>query len=392
MDLRFTEEQLAFQKDVRAWIEQNLDRPFTAYVKDPAYDADALVEVRREWQRKLNDAGYLGMQWASEWGGRGATEVEEAILHAELVHADTPQVPNFLGISLLGPALIHHGNEEQRKRFIPKMLSGEEIWCQGFSEPSAGSDLAGLRTRAEPDGDDFRIHGQKVWTTFGPWSDWIFVLARTDMEDRYGGITFFLVPIDQPGVDMRGLKQITGESEFGEVFFDGALAKREHIVGQLGEGWRIAMTVLGYERGAATLRSPAEYELQLQGLVSGLGDRGDLEREDVREKLGRLVVENEVMRGNGLRTLANMAGGIAPGPESSIEKIFWSEYHQHMTDTAVELLGPQGQLAARAPNARPDVDWAYQYLWSRAGTIYSGSSEVQRNIIAKRVLRMPTAR
>lgn len=392
MDLQFTPEQQAFQQEVRGWIEKNLDRPFTEHVKDPAHDADSLVEVRRVWQRKLNDAGYLGMAWPAEWGGRGATEVEEAILHAELARADAPQVPNFLGISLLGPALIHHGSEELRRRFIPKMLNADEIWCQGFSEPSAGSDLASLRTRAEPDGDDFRIHGQKVWTTFGPWSDWIFVLARTDMGDRYGGITFFLVPIHQDGVEMRGLKQITGESEFGEVFFDGALAKREHIVGKIGEGWRIAMTVLGYERGAATLRNPAGYDGQLRGLANGLAERGDLERGDVREKLGRLVVENEVMRANGLRTLANLAAGIAPGPESSIEKIFWSEYHQRMTDAAVELLGPRGQLLARSPGARPDVDWAYEFLWSRAGTIYSGSSEVQRNIIAKRVLRMPTAR
>jgi alkylation response protein AidB-like acyl-CoA dehydrogenase len=392
MDLRFTPEQQAFQHEVRSWIAKNLDRSFTDCTKDPAHDADSLVEVRRVWQRKLNDAGYLGMAWDAEWGGRGATEVEEAILHAELARADAPQVPNFLGISLLGPALIHHGSEAQRRRFIPKMLNADEIWCQGFSEPSSGSDLASLRTRAEPDGDDFRIHGQKVWTTFGPWADWIFVLARTDMEDRYGGITFFLVPIHQDGVEMRGLKQITGASEFGEVFFDGALAKREHIVGKIGEGWRIAMTVLGYERGAATLRNPAGYDIQLAGLANGLHERGDLERGDVRQKLGQLIVENEVMRANGLRTLANLAAGIAPGPESSIEKIFWSEYHQRMTDAAVELLGPEGQLLAQSPGARPDVDWAYEFLWSRAGTIYSGSSEVQRNIIAKRVLRMPTAR
>ena len=392
MDLRFTDDQQKFQLEVRAWIAAELERPFTEEVRDHAHDADSLVEVRRRWQKKLNDAGYLGMRWATEWGGRGATEVEEAILHAELNRADAPIIPNFLGVSLLGPALIHHGSEEQRRRFIPKMLSADEIWCQGFSEPGSGSDLASLRTRAEPDGDDFRITGQKVWTTFGPWADWIFVLARTDMEDRYGGISFFLVPIEQKGVEMRPLKQVTGESEFGEVFFDGALARREHVVGNLGEGWRIAMTVLGYERGASTLASPADYERQLGGLVSALDERGSLDEPVVREKLGRLVVENEVMRANGLRTLANIAAGIAPGPESSIEKIFWSEYHQRMTDTAVELLGPQGQLEARSSLSRPEVDWAYQYLWSRAGTIYSGSSEIQRNIIAKRVLRMPTAR
>jgi alkylation response protein AidB-like acyl-CoA dehydrogenase len=272
------------------------------------------------------------------------------------------------------------------------MLTGEEIWCQGFSEPGAGSDLAGLRTRAEPEGEDFRISGQKVWTTFGPWSDWIFVLARTDMDDRHGGITFFLMPIDQPGVDMRPLKQITGESEFGEVFFDGALARGEHVVGELGEGWRIAMTVLGYERGASALAYPSDYDRQLEGLIAATRESGAVERGDVREKLGRLIVENEVMRGNGLRTIADLAAGKAPGPESSIEKIFWSEYHQRLTDTALDLLGPQGQLTARSPSSRRETDWAYQYLWSRAGTIYSGSSEIQRNIIAKRVLRLPTAR
>jgi alkylation response protein AidB-like acyl-CoA dehydrogenase len=389
MDLRFTPEQEAFRAEVRAWIAAHLARPWSQEVRDPAHDADSLVEVRRAWQKQLHAAGYLGLGWPPEWGGRGATAVEEAILQEELYRADAPQVPNFLGIALLCPALIHHGSEAQRRRFIPKVLDCSEIWCQGFSEPGAGSDLAALRTRAVPDGEDFRITGQKVWTTFGPWADWIFVLARTG-EDRHGGISFFLVPIDQPGVDMRGIRQITGETEFGEVFFDGALAKREHLVGRPGEGWRIAMTVLGYERGAASLAYPAEYDRSLEGLVAGLRGNGDLERGEVREKLGRLVVENEVMRGNGLRVLATLAEGKAPGPESSIEKIFWSEYAKRLQDTAQELLGPQAQLLARSPRARPEADWAYQYLWTRAGTIYSGSSEIQRNIIAKRVLRMPT--
>jgi alkylation response protein AidB-like acyl-CoA dehydrogenase len=392
MDLGFSEEQERFRAELREWIGRNLERPFTDEVRDPKHDADSLVELRRRWQRKLNDAGYLGMGWPAEWGGRGASAVEDAILQEELYYADAPIVPNFLGISLLGPALIHHGSEQQRRRFIPKMLSCDEIWCQGFSEPGAGSDLASLRTRAEPDGDDFRITGQKVWTTFGPWADWIFVLARTDPDDRYGGIGFFLVPIDQPGVEMRGLKQITGESEFGEVFFDGARAQRDHLVGKPGEGWRIAMTVLGYERGATALSYSAQYRRELEGLVAGLRESGALEHADVREKLGRLVVENEVMRANGLRTLASMEQGSAPGAESSIEKVFWSEYHQRLTDTALDLLGPQAQLVARSPGARPEVDWAYAFLWSRAGTIYSGSSEIQRNVIAKRVLRMPSAR
>jgi alkylation response protein AidB-like acyl-CoA dehydrogenase len=392
MDLQFTPEQEAFRAEVRSWIEANLERPWNEEVRDPAHDAKGLVEVRRRWQRKLHEAGYLAMGWPAEWGGRGAGEVEEAILQEELYRADSPQVPNFLGISLLGPALIHHGTEKQRRRFIPKMLECEEIWCQGFSEPGSGSDLASLRTRAEPDGDDYRLTGQKVWTTFGPWANWIFALARTDPEDRYGGITFFLLPLEQEGCEVRPLRQITGEAEFGEVFLDGALAKREHIVGAIGEGWRVAMTLLGYERGASALAYPAEYDRYLSGLLHGAEQAGIAGRPDVREKLGRLVVENEVLRSNGLRTLANLAAGNAPGPESSAEKIGWSEYAQRLTDAAIEILGPQAQLTARVARARPDVDWAYQYLWSRAGTIYSGSSEIQRNIIAKRVLAMPTAK
>ncbi|MDE0911654.1 MAG: acyl-CoA dehydrogenase family protein [bacterium] len=390
MDLNLSPDALKFRDELRAWLDVNLERSYTEEVLAPNADEDSLVEVRRLFQKKLNDAGYLGMGWPTEWGGRGATQVEEAILRAELAAVDAPQSPNALGIGLCAPALIHHGTEEQRNRFLPKMLSCDEIWCQGFSEPGAGSDLAGIRTKAEPDGDDYRITGQKVWTTLGPWSNWIFVLARTDMDDRHGGITFFLMPIDQPGVEMRALKQISGESEFGEVFFDNALAKREHIVGKIGEGWRIAMTVLGFERGGSTLLPSAEFGHQLDCLVDAVRTNGDLERPDVREKLGNLIVENEVLRANGMRTLANVAQDLPPGPESSIDKIFWSEFHQRMTDTAVELMGPQGLLALRSPGARTDVHWMREFLWARAGTIYSGSSEIQRNIIAKRVLQMPT--
>ncbi|NQZ95838.1 MAG: acyl-CoA dehydrogenase family protein [Myxococcales bacterium] len=392
MDLGFTAEQESFRIEVRDWLAQNLERPWRVESRDPSHDADSLVEVRRRWQSRLNDAGYLGMSWPQEWGGRGASEVEQAILQEELIRADAPGIVNGLGLGLLAPALIHHGTEEQRRRFIPKMLSAEEIWCQGFSEPGAGSDLAALRTQAEPDGADYRITGQKVWTTFGPWSDWIFVLARTDPEDRHGGISFFLVPIDQPGVEVRELKQITGHSEFGEVFFDGALAKGEHLVGKVGEGWRIAMTVLGFERGAASLAPPASYERQIDGMIAALRETGEYENPSVREKVGQLLVENEVMRANGMRTLATLASGQAPGPESSIEKIYWSEFHQRLTDTALDLLGPKAQLEAGPQGALQDVNWGYEYLWSRAGTIYSGSSEIQRNIIAKRVLHLPTAR
>ncbi|MCH2171979.1 acyl-CoA dehydrogenase family protein [Myxococcota bacterium] len=391
MDLQFTPQHEKFRSEVRGWIDANLERRWTEELRDPANGENELVEVRRSWQAKLNEAGYLGMDWPEEWGGRGATVVEKAIFLEESLRADSPPIPNFLGIGLLGPALIHHGTEDQRRRFIPKMLSGEEIWCQGFSEPAAGSDLASLRCRAEPDGEDWRITGQKVWTTFGPWADWIFVLARTDMDDRHGGISFFLVPLDQEGCDVRPLLQISGESEFGEVFFDGALAKGEHLVGKIGEGWRIAMTVLSYERGASALTDPARNDVFLADLVEGLRENGTLHLPDVREKLARLFVQNEVIRANGYRTLATLASGSAPGPESSIEKLLWSEYAQKQSETALELLGPRAHLRLRSPLARTEMDWAREFLWDRAGTIYSGSSEIQRNIISKRVLNLPTS-
>jgi len=392
MDLRFTQQHERFRVQLRSWLRRNLARPWIEELRDPLNDDDKLFEIRRAWQRKMNAAGYLGMDWPREWGGRGATAIETAIFAEETYRADTPPIPNLLGISLLGPALIHHGTEEQRRRFIPKILSAEEIWCQGFSEPDAGSDLAALRTRAKPEGTDFRITGQKVWTTFGPWADWIFVLARTDSSDRYGGITFFLVPLHQRGVEVRAIKQISGEREFGEVFFDGALAKGEHVVGQVGEGWRIALTVLSYERGATSLAYPAQYDAYLADLFAGCRENGTIEREDVREKLGRLVVENEVMRANGLRNLATLSSGRPPGPEASIEKIYWSEYAKRLADTALDLLGPQAQLKVRSAEARKEMDWAREALWCRAGTIYAGSSEIQRNIISKRVLKLPEAR
>jgi len=389
MDLQLTDQHLKFRDELRSWLTNNLHRPWREELRDPGATEDSLVAVRRDWQRKLYGAGYLGMDWPAEWGGRGATEVEKAILEAELAEADAPQIPNFLGIGLLGPALIHHGTEAQRRRFIPPMLAADEIWCQGFSEPGAGSDLASLRTSATLEGDHFVLNGQKIWTTFGPWADWIFVLARTDSKDRHGGISFILCKLDTPGITVRSLRQITGESEFGEVFFEDARVPRENLVGQIGEGWRIAMTVLAYERGAVSLAYAARFGRDIALLAATcreLGRGGGA----AREKLARLLVDNEVMRANGLRTLANFADGKVPGPESSIEKIYWSEFDKRFRETALDILGPGGQLLRASVAARADVDWAREYLWSRAGTVYSGSSEIQRNIIAKRVLNLPT--
>jgi len=212
MDLQLSDKHVKFRDELRAWLKANMGRPWREELRDPKATEDSLMELRRSWQRKLYEGGYLGMDWPAEWGGRGATEVEKSIFEAEMSSADAPPILNSLGIGLLGPAIIHHGSEAQRRRFIPPMLSGDEIWCQGFSEPGAGSDLASLRTSAAIDGDHFVLNGQKIWTTFGPWADWIFVLARTDSKDRYGGISFILCKLDTPGVTVRRLRQITGES------------------------------------------------------------------------------------------------------------------------------------------------------------------------------------
>jgi alkylation response protein AidB-like acyl-CoA dehydrogenase len=388
MDLQLSEQHQRFRDELRAWLAANLERPWRDHLRESGATEDRLVEVRRDWQRKLNAAGYLGLDWPREWGGRGLTAVEKTIFEEESARADAPPIVNFLGIGLLGPALIHHGTEEQRRRYLPPMLSGDEVWCQGFSEPGAGSDLASLKTAARLDGDEFVVSGQKVWTTFGPWADWIFVLARTDSKDRYGGISFLLMKLDTPGVTVRPLRQITGESEFGEVFFEDARAPRANIVGKIGEGWKIAMTVLAYERGAMALAYSARYGRDLAALATACREIGRT-GQAVRDKLGRLVVENEVLRANGLRMLAEIAGGKIPGPEASLEKLYWSEFDQRFRETALDLLGPGGQLLRGSDLSRPEVDWGREFLWSRAETIFSGSSEVQRNILAKRALALP---
>jgi alkylation response protein AidB-like acyl-CoA dehydrogenase len=388
MDLQLSEQHQRFRDELRAWLDANLERPWRDHLRESGVTEDRLVEVRRAWQRKLHAAGYLGLDWPREWGGRGLTAVEKTIFEEESARADAPPIVNFLGIGLLGPALIHHGTEEQRRRYLPPMLSGDEVWCQGFSEPGAGSDLASLKTAARVDGDEFVVNGQKVWTTFGPWADWIFVLARTDSKDRYGGISFLLMELDTPGVTVRPLRQITGESEFGEVFFEEARVPRANIVGKIGEGWKIAMTVLAYERGAMALAYSARYARDLSALATACREIGRT-GPAVRDKLGRLVVENEVLRANGLRMLAEIAGGKIPGPEASLEKLYWSEFDQRFRETALDLLGPGGQLLRGSDLSRPEVDWGREFLWSRAETIFSGSSEVQRNILAKRALTLP---
>lgn len=389
MNLRFTEEHRSFRREIEDWLARELRRPWVEELRQPENDPDRLVEIRRDFQRQLCEAGYLGLDWPVDHGGRGLSPTHRVILQEELARADAPPLPNFIGLQMLAPALIHHGNADQRRRFLPAILSAEAIWCQGFSEPDAGSDLASLRTRAEPDGANFRLTGQKVWTTMGPWADWGFFLARTDPEDRYGGITYFLMDMHQPGVEVRPLRQLTGDEEFGEVFLDGALVHARDVVGNVGQGWQIANTSLAYERGVYEIECAVRNDRYLGELIRDARENGTIDRADLRESLGRLIVENEVIRAAAMRILSTLEAGGVPDHEASIQKLNWSEFERRLGEVAFDIIGPRAQLATRARHASPGVDWGYRLLFGLAQPIAGGSSEIQRNILARRALGLP---
>jgi alkylation response protein AidB-like acyl-CoA dehydrogenase len=395
MDLTWSLEEEAFRAEAREWLERNVPKERPDLEGDEETDDQRVFEFRRNWQQKLGEAGYLAMHWPSEYGGRGATLVEQVIWNEEYARARAPQVLNSLGLSLVGPTLMQHGSEEQRQRFLRKILTAEEIWCQGYSEPNAGSDLAGIQTRAEIVDDEFVINGQKTWTTLARWGDWIFALCRTDPEaPKHQGISYILVPMDQSGVEVRPMKQITGTSGFGEVFFTNARTSTQMLVGGLNDGWRVAMTTLMYERGSNLL----SYYVTMKRLMSELLETaGKLRRNggtalddpSVRQQLGKALVEVEILKSNGLRSISPRLGGDPPGPESSIGKLLWSEWYKRTMEIAMDVLGPYARIAEGAPDELRTRHWLNQYLTSRAPTIYAGTSEIQRNIVAERVLGLP---
>src|SRR6516225_7769364 len=308
MDLDLTPQALAFREELRTWLSTNMTRPWREVLRDPAATEDSLVEHRRAWQRKLYQAGYLGMDWPPERGGRGATGVEKSIFEAELARADAPPILNILGIGLLGPALIHHGSETQRRRFIPPMLSGDEIWCQGFSEPGAGSDLASLKTRAVRDGDEWVVTGQKVWTTFAHHAKWCMLVARTNPDaPKHKGLTYFLMDMEQDAVQVRPLRQITGESEFNELFIEEARIPDDNIIGGEGNGWAVAITTLMHERATLAFGLQVGVQIALRELIERArelrGANGHVASEDpvVRQRLAQLLIESEVLRLNAYR-------------------------------------------------------------------------------------------
>jgi alkylation response protein AidB-like acyl-CoA dehydrogenase len=391
MDLNYSPEDRAFRETTRRWLEANV----------PTEDLKTLAE-RKAWHRKLYEAGYVGMLWPQEYGGWGATAMQQAIVQDEMARIQAPPAINGLGIGFIGPTIIVHGTTAQKQRYLKKMLTAEEIWCQLYSEPNAGSDLAGLKTRAEDAGDHFVVNGQKIWTSSGPIADWGILLARSDPKvAKHKGISCFLLNMRQPGVEVRPLKQLTGHSLFSEVFMTNARAEKSDLIGNLSEGWAIAQTTLGYERGGNSLGRVTRYAIAFNQLVKATkqlkrNGRPLIEDAAVRSKMGKLYAELEVQRYAGLRVLSALNKGDSPGAASSITKLSYTEFEKRYYETALEILGPWGQvMTAREEFEEVDTasgepgTWATAFLWARAGTIYSGSSEIQKNIIGERVLGLP---
>jgi alkylation response protein AidB-like acyl-CoA dehydrogenase len=402
VDLSFTDEERAFAADVRTWLTANVEHP------PPFASIDEEVAWGRQWQAKLAAGRWVGIHWPAEYGGRGASPVQVAIFNMEYARARASQPVNRVGINLAGPTLLAHGTDEQRQRWLPRILTAEEIWCQLYSEPNAGSDLASLRTAAVREGDAYVVNGQKVWTSGGAIADFGVLLARTNPTvPKHAGISYFILDMHDPGVEVRPLKQITGSSEFCEVFFTNVRVPAENLIGTEGQGWQLAQTTLGFERGGNTLSRATAHRANLARLLrvaSRLRHNGTTAIEDpvVRRKLGQMLVEVEVLRYGGLRILSKLEKGQRPGAESSTDKLYYSELDKRHQELVQEVLGPLGQLTDGLP---PDLaleddgattvggtrgsGWAYNFLWSRAGTIYAGSSEIQKNIIGERVLGLP---
>ena len=389
MDIRFDANAEAFRRDVRTWLEANV--PTDPMPSDP----DAAFQYRSNWQRTMYDAGWAGIHWPKEYGGRGATLMEQAVFSQELARVNAPSMANELGLMIVGPTLMAHGTEEQKKRYIPKILSAEEIWCQGFSEPNSGSDLASLQTRAVEDGDDFIINGQKIWTSMAQHSHMCILLVRTDPDaPKHRGISYVLVDMHSPGVTVKPLRQITGGSEFNEVFFEDVRVPKSHLVGELNAGWRIAMTTLTHERGSASFGTQINIRRNLDDIIAvaqRTSRNGHALSKDplIRQKLADAYIRVDVMRLNNYRSITSQLRGQPPGPEASLDKLYWSEAHQQVQQIGQELLGLRSQLSPESDYYPTAIDLQYLFLFSRAETIFSGTSEIQKNIIGERVLGLP---
>jgi len=371
-----------FRAEVRQWLADNLVGEFAALkgLGGPGREHEAFDE-RRAWNQHLAKAGLTCLGWPEEHGGRGLTVAHRVAFYEEYAIANAPAKVNHFGEELLGPTLIAYGTPEQQERFLPRILDVTELWCQGYSEPGAGSDLANVSTTAELDGDQWVINGQKVWTSLAHWAQWCFVIARTEKgSKRHAGLSYLLVPLDQPGVEIRPIVQLTGDSEFNEVFFDDARTDADLVVGEPGDGWRVAMGTLTFERGVSTLGQQIEYARELSGVAELAKRTGAADDPLIRERLTRSWAGLRAMRSYALATM-----DVEQPGQDSVSKLLWANWHRDLGEIAMDVLGKEGLTLTDG-----DFDeWQRLYLFSRADTIYGGSNEIQRNIIAERVLGLP---
>ncbi|TMF46883.1 MAG: acyl-CoA dehydrogenase [Chloroflexi bacterium] len=390
MDLGFTADEEAFREEVRGWLAKNLPAEWRNKGVG-GFREEEETDLQRQWQRRLHDAGWLKLAWPRQAGGREASPVMQAIYQEEMAKAGAPIILGRLGVSLLAPTLLVQGTPWQQETYVEQILSGDLIFCQGFSEPDAGSDLAGLRARAERRDGHWVVNGQKTWSSGAHYADKSFLLARTDPDaEPHKGISFFLIDMHQPGVEVRRIRQMTGGGEFCEIFLSGAVVEDRDVVGEPGAGWKIAMTVFGFERSG--LAQAARFERAVAELAGLARDRGAGSDATVRQKVAQAQIEAHVFRLIGLRNLTSAQQGHAPGPEASLTKLYWSEMDKRIQETAVGVQGAYGALAPGSQFAIEDGRWQYGWMWAQAETIYAGSSEIQRNIIAERVLGLPRGR
>ena len=390
MDFRPSPAEDAFRRQVRDWLVANLPEGWGEPGYSKPEDPGDKVAFARRWQRTLFDGGWAGLHWPKEYGGRGATPLEQFLFAEEYTRLGAPPMIDIgVGPGLTGPTLIHHGTEAQKRRFLPRILTGEDVWCQGFSEPNAGSDLAACRTRGELHGDVFHVTGQKVWTSYARYADWCILVVRTDSQaPKHKGLTFLLVDMTSSGITIRPLVEMTGVAWFNEVFFDDVRVPREHMVGRLHDGWNIAITTLAHERGGSAPHARLGGELH-EVLALARRRDGILRDPRWRQRLAQSYIEIEIVRLVAYKQVSDLMRTGQPGPEGSYLKLLWSETDMRMKEAALALEGPHAALERGDPHAIDGGRWQYEYLWSRAASIYAGTSEVQRNIIAQRVLGLP---
>jgi alkylation response protein AidB-like acyl-CoA dehydrogenase len=389
MRLGFTPAQERFRSDAAAWLEAQLSGPFRDI--RGVTSLTGMLQRRQEWERALGADRWSCIGWPEQYGGRGASLAEQVIFAEEYARAGAPVRIGYMGVELLGPTLLTFGNEEQRRRFLPPIARGEEFWCQGYSEPNAGSDLANVRTRAElhegPDGREWLLNGQKTWTSYAHLADWIFVVCRTEPGSRgHRGLSYLLVPMRQAGVTVRPIRQMTGGAEFNETFFGDARTGVANLVGAPGEGWKVAMGTLSFERGVSTLAQQMNFRNELRAIIAAAEDNGLIQDPGIRQRLAHAHIGLKLMRYSALRMLsAAEAGRLAN--EAYTYKIFWATWRKKLGVLALDVLGPKGEIASGAP-----YEWSLLprlFLGSRADTIYGGTNQIQRNIIAERALGLP---